>query len=67
MFFVSGAASFVVFYRSSLLRVAVWKNFRERTFVFAVVVGLVFFDIFLGFCVYGLASFVPKMFLPFFS
>ena len=34
VFFVSGSASFVVFYRSSLLRVAVWKNFRERTFVF---------------------------------
>ena len=34
VFFVSGSVSFVVFYRFSLLRVAVWKNFRERTFVF---------------------------------
>ena len=34
VFFVSGSVSLVVFGRSSLLRVAVWKNFRERTFVF---------------------------------
>ena len=34
VFFVSGSVSFVVFYRSSFLRVVVWKNFRERTFVF---------------------------------
>ena len=34
VFFVSGLASFAVFCRSSLLRVAFWKNFRERTFVF---------------------------------
>ena len=32
-FCVSGSASFVDFYRSSFLRVAVWKSFRERTFV----------------------------------
>ena len=32
--FVSGSVSLVVFYRSSLLRVAVWKDFRGRTFVF---------------------------------
>ena len=34
VFSVSGSVSFAVFYCSSLLRVAVWKNFRERTFVF---------------------------------
>ena len=34
-FFVSGSVSFVRFFcRFSLLRVAIWKNFRERTFVF---------------------------------
>ena len=32
-FFVSGPVSFVVFCRSSPLRVVFWKNFRERTFV----------------------------------
>ena len=36
MFSVSGPVSFVCrfFCRSSFLRVAFWKNFRERTFVF---------------------------------
>ena len=34
VFFLSGSVSFVVFCRSSFLRVVVWKNFRERTFVF---------------------------------
>ena len=34
LFLGSGSLSFVVFFRSSFLRVAVWKNFRERTFVF---------------------------------
>ena len=34
VFFVSGSVSFVVFCRSSFLRVVFWKNFRERTFVF---------------------------------
>ena len=35
MFSVSGPVSFAVFFcRSSFLRVAFWKNFRERTFVF---------------------------------
>ena len=34
MFFVSGPVSFAVFCSFSLLRVAFWKNFRERTFVF---------------------------------
>ena len=33
-FSVSGLVSFAVFCRSSFLRVAFWKNFRERTFVF---------------------------------
>ena len=31
---MSGPVSFVVFCRSSPLRVVFWKNFRERTFVF---------------------------------
>ena len=34
VFSVSGPVSFAVFCRSSFLRVAFWKNFRERTFVF---------------------------------
>ena len=31
---MSGSVSFAVFCRSSFLRVAFWKNFRVRTFVF---------------------------------
>ena len=34
VFFLFGSVSFVVFCRSSFLRVVFWKNFRERTFVF---------------------------------
>ena len=39
VFFVSGPVSFAVFCRSSLLRAAFWKNFRERTFVFGWLCG----------------------------
>ena len=44
MFFVSGSASFVIFCRSSVLRVAVGKIFGSELLFLSVVVGLVFFD-----------------------
>ena len=43
VFFVSGSVSFVVFYRSSFLRVAVWKIFGSELLFYGVGVCLVFF------------------------
>ena len=63
MFFVSGSASLSFFYRSSLLRVAVWKKFSGANFCFlSVVVGLVFFDSVLPrFLFYFFGFSLPKM------
>ena len=44
-FFGPGSVSFVVFFRSSFLRVAVCRNFRERTFFSGLGIGRVCFGI----------------------
>ena len=61
VFFVSGSASFVVFYRSSLLRVVVGKIFGRELLFYGVGVGLVCFGAVLPMFCFIFVFSLPKL------